>query len=288
VEWATSRSYEASAANVGTCYSAPDGIHSQLPLYTPLVRTHQCAPLPRPLPPQAHGHALLPSSVQPCGQSRLVPFYDVIWGPNPCARCSLQIEEHREITALKKSWHPECLSCIDCHRLFQAGHGPDSSFYVRDSQPVCEACNLAARLAAADRCSACGEPILTAQLTALGRPWHAQCFACAGCKTVFPPSASFFTDNEKPYCKSCNLAARRAAADRCSTCGEPILDMSVTAVGRKFHPNCLVCTACRRQFGKSEGIYARDGWPVCREHAVGPLPPAAAPRFVAGPTGSLE
>lgn len=38
-------------------------------------------------------------------------------------------------------------------------------------------------------------------------------------------------------------------ADRCTACNLPILDVSITALGKKYHEKCLVCFVCTNEIG---------------------------------------
>jgi hypothetical protein len=200
-------------------------------------------------------------------------------GSHICARCLQPLGTlGGDVVALGRSWHAACFSCVVCHRLFSA----KESFFSHDSQPICDTCQLASETAKADKCAACGEPILTAQVTALSRPWHASCFTCSACKATLSAAVPFYESGGMPQCGACHLAARNATAPRCCNCGEPVLEDTVTSSGRTFHPDCFVCAACLRSFGQGEAIYKRDGWPVCHDHALGTLPPGAAERMRAG------
>ena len=80
----------------------------------------------------------------------------------------------------------------------------------------------------------------------------------------------------------CELRAvpPRAASD----CSRAILGKHLKALGRKYHPTgCLACAACLRRFGTAERMFQRDGWPVCEEHARGPLLPPDAEKRMRGP-----
>jgi len=136
----------------------------------------------------------------------------------------------------------------------------------------------AAQLSASDRGCAVGVVAVAAELG--GVPCPLQLRHSAPPHPPTPPLAGILPRKDQPVCEPCFLAA----ADRCTTCGEAILGKHLKALGRKYHPaGCLACAACQRRFGTAERMFQRDGWPVCEEHARGPLPPDAEKRMRGGP-----
>ena len=133
-------------------------------------------------------------------------------------------------------------------------------------------------------CARCSKPVAPGeQLTVLKRAWHPECLVCEACSRRLTSSDRIFPREDRPVCEACFMAA----ADRCTTCDQPIIGKYLKALGRKYHPEkCLACVACMRCFGEGEKMYQRDGWPVCAEHARGELPPGVEERMRAGAGGT--
>ncbi|XP_055344787.1 transforming growth factor beta-1-induced transcript 1 protein-like [Paramacrobiotus metropolitanus] len=108
-----------------------------------------------------------------------------------CAGCSKPIKGSC-LTALEKSWHPQCFVCNGCRKEFT-----EKSFHTRDDKPYCDAC-YADKFA--PKCTGCTKPISGSYVTALEGPWHAACFVCHECRQPFE-KGSFYDVEGKPYCK---------------------------------------------------------------------------------------
>jgi hypothetical protein len=93
-------------------------------------------------------------------------------------------------------------------------------------------------------CSGCRKRISGHYIEALGRAWHAECFRCAACGKPFRQGRYAERDG-KPYHADCY---RRQFGPRCAGCGEPIEGEAVSALGKVWHPEHFLCTACKRPF----------------------------------------
>lgn len=72
-------------------------------------------------------------------------------------------------------------------------------FFTVKGYPYCEHCHMQLHR---PKCHACRLPIVGPQLTALGKPWHPECFQCAGCHAVFE-GERFFEHKGHPYDEEC-------------------------------------------------------------------------------------
>ncbi|OWA50773.1 putative Transforming growth factor beta-1-induced transcript 1 protein [Hypsibius exemplaris] len=108
-----------------------------------------------------------------------------------CAGCNGPIKTS-SISAMEKSWHPECFVCAGCRKNFT-----EKTFHTRNEQPYCDGCFLAMF---APKCSGCKQAISGSYVTALEGPWHSTCFVCHACREPFE-KGSFFDVEGKPYCK---------------------------------------------------------------------------------------
>ena len=172
--------------------------------------------------------------------------------PNRCAECGRPITAQR-MTALNKSYHPECFVCRSCKTPL--GTNP---FHNVENQPYCHDCFVAKF---AKVCARCKKPITSDMVNALNKSWHRECFTCTGCNTPFA-TPSFYQKDGNPYCEACYKAA---CAPKCAGCAKPIVGSSLMALGKSFHPECFVCNVCKCPFPNGQ-FYNMDGVPVCQEH----------------------
>lgn len=169
-----------------------------------------------------------------------------------CSACSKPIVG-QVITALGRTWHPECFSCAHCrHELGTV------NFFERDGQPYCEGCyhNLFS-----PRCAYCNGPILDKCVTALGQTWHPDCFFCAQCGCQFGEDG-FHEKDGKPYCKPCYLGM---FALKCKACNMAITEGYISALNAQWHPQCFVCRDCNCPF-QGGSFFVHEGMPYCETH----------------------
>eukprot|EP01105_Mastigella_eilhardi_P012263 TRINITY_DN2815_c0_g1_i2.p1 TRINITY_DN2815_c0_g1~~TRINITY_DN2815_c0_g1_i2.p1 ORF type:complete len:869 (-),score=235.79 TRINITY_DN2815_c0_g1_i2:97-2703(-) len=116
------------------------------------------------------------------------------------------------------------------------------------------------RLESQPKCAACGKPIETGGVQALGKQWHRNCFVCAGCNKQF--SGGFATKDGKPYCQACAGAASPPAV--CSACGKPVSGSVLRALNKPWHPDCFVCNKCKTPLAGKGFFDPGDGSPICK------------------------
>eukprot|EP01116_Phalansterium_solitarium_P005464 TRINITY_DN1711_c0_g1_i2.p1 TRINITY_DN1711_c0_g1~~TRINITY_DN1711_c0_g1_i2.p1 ORF type:complete len:404 (-),score=53.02 TRINITY_DN1711_c0_g1_i2:166-1377(-) len=108
-----------------------------------------------------------------------------------CTGCGQAISG-QVTTANGQDWHPEHFVCYHCHNPF-----PGGVFFQRDGHNYC-AVDYGALFA--PKCAGCQESITGSVLTALGRQWHPEHFACTQCQKPLGGGAAFFERGGKPYC----------------------------------------------------------------------------------------
>ncbi|KAA0725487.1 Transforming growth factor beta-1-induced transcript 1 protein [Triplophysa tibetana] len=162
--------------------------------------------------------------------------YFTLYSPH-CAQCNKPIL-NKMVTALDKTWHPECFNCVKCSRSFG-----DEGFHDREGLQYCQQCFLALF---ASRCQACSQPIIENYISALNALWHPQCFVCRECYCPFV-NGSFFEFEGQPLCEAHYHQSR---GSMCQACQQPILGRCVSAMGAKFHPHHLVCHFCLKPLSK--------------------------------------
>lgn len=200
-----------------------------------------------------------------------------------CTACTLPIAG-RIVTASRASaasqkarFHPECFTCHHCSTGLEC-----VSFYPEPENARAERCQVEmSHLAQEDlqaliagnedlrffchldyhelyspRCHTCKTPVEGAIILALGRHYHQDHFFCAECGDPFTSESPFVEHNSYPYCVSCHT--RRTSA-RCRTCKSPILnEMTVEALGGKWHDACFVCCECGGDFGEEGRFFVRE------------------------------
>lgn len=202
-----------------------------------------------------------------------------------CTACTLPISG-RIVTASgsatrtqKARFHPECFTCYHCSTSLEAVAfypEPDSARQERiiasspDLDPASAEiqelvhsnedlrffCHLDYHELFSPRCHNCKTPVEGAVILALGRHYHADHFFCAECGDPFSSESPFVEHNGYPYCVSCHT--KRTSA-RCKACKQPILnEMTVEALGGKWHDDCFVCCECAGDFGEEGRFFVRE------------------------------
>eukprot|EP00727_Mastigamoeba_balamuthi_P010605 m51a1_g6167 putative lim-type zinc finger-containing protein (894) ;mRNA; r:349626-353890 len=113
-------------------------------------------------------------------------------------------------------------------------------------------------------CARCGQGTQgTECASALGRVWHARCFACARCGDALPGMRYFACGaaGDEPWCAACFAAH---AAPKCKGCGLPIVETSCVELtgGDRYHLACLSCVVCGEAL-RGE-VVRKDGKAYCK------------------------
>lgn len=257
----------------------------------PTISLPDDPPAPRPLPQinvnggQKPGGRPLPSHTQ-SSPSRLPPSGRPVTNRVPwlsraptaagatvtCNACQLPISG-RIVTAsgsaqsgLKVRFHPECFTCFHCSTALECVSfypEPESSQTERlqhdpeaDPTEMRFYCHLDFHDLFSPRCASCKTPIEGAVILAAGKSWHEGHFFCAECGDPFSSSSPFVEDKGYAYCVSCHT--KRTSA-RCRACKKQILDeVSVEALGGKWHEECFCCDQCGGDFGEDGRFYVRE------------------------------
>ncbi|XP_074438625.1 leupaxin isoform X1 [Larus michahellis] len=112
----------------------------------------------------------------------------------------------------------------------------------------------------AGACAACRKPIAGKVLTALGKTWHPEHFACACCGQELG-GRPFFERGGRAYCEE---DYHQAFSPRCAYCAGPIREKVLTALDQTWHPEHFFCAHCGKVFG-DDGFHERSGKPYCRQ-----------------------
>lgn len=181
-----------------------------------------------------------------------------------CSRCNKFIIGRR-IKALNKSWHPNCLLCDQCQIPLA-----DMGFVKNKDRALCHTCNLKEKAVEPIKkytCHKCnqfidekvdGEPLRYNYET-----YHAYHFNCTSCGIELKSNSTREVRKDL-YCLKCHDKLDGVAI--CGGCRRPIeRQRIVTALGKQWHPEHFVCTACERPFlGKRH--FEVKGLAYCDEH----------------------
>ena len=203
-----------------------------------------------------------------------------------CSSCALPISG-RIVTAsgsnsqrdLKARFHPACFTCHQCDTALECVSfypEPDTSRLTRldipteadhplsaddtlllQNDPLRFYCHLDFHELFSPRCRSCKTPIEGEIVVACGHSYHVDHFFCAECGDPFSSSTPFVEGNDGyAYCVRCHT--KRTSA-RCRGCKAPILDeVTVEALGGKWHEHCFVCLECRGGFGDEGRFFVRE------------------------------
>jgi paxillin len=108
-------------------------------------------------------------------------------------------------------------------------------------------------------CSHCRNNILGECIQALGRTYHPEHFVCGTCTSPIG-SGSFFELEGQPQCERCY---QLQFCPKCAHCNQAISDRCVTAMNKKWHMHCFVCTQCLQPFNGT--FFERDQRPYCEK-----------------------
>lgn len=200
-----------------------------------------------------------------------------------CTACSLPIAGRivtasgAGATSQKARFHPECFTChhcstaLECVSFYPEPENARAERYqaemshlspeelhslIASNEDLRFFCHLDYHELYSPRCYTCKTPVEGAVVLALGRYYHQDHFFCAECGDPFTSESPFVEHNSYPYCVSCHT--RRTSA-RCRACKSPILnEMTVEALGGKWHEACFVCCECGGDFGEEGRFFVRE------------------------------
>ncbi|XP_076992431.1 actin-binding LIM protein 2 isoform X9 [Tamandua tetradactyla] len=192
--------------------------------------------------------------------------YQRLYGTR-CFSCDRFIESE-VVSALGKTYHPECFVCAVCRLPFPPGDRV--TFNGKDC--MCQKCSLptsgsSTHLSQGLRnCGGCGTEIKNGQsLVALDKHWHLGCFKCKTCGKLL--NAEYISKDGLPYCED---DYHMAFGIRCDHCEKYITGRVLEAGEKHFHPSCALCVRCGQMFAEGEEMYLQglSIWhPACRQAA---------------------
>uniref|UniRef100_A0A2K5V972 Actin-binding LIM protein 2 n=1 Tax=Macaca fascicularis TaxID=9541 RepID=A0A2K5V972_MACFA len=178
--------------------------------------------------------------------------YQRLYGTR-CFSCD-QFIEGEVVSALGKTYHPDCFVCAVCRLPFP----PGDRVTFNGKECMCQKCSPS--------CGGCGTEIKNGQaLVALDKHWHLGCFKCKSCGKLL--NAEYISKDGLPYCEADYHAKFGIRCDRC----EKYITGRVLEAGEKhYHPSCALCVRCGQMFAEGEEMYLQGSsiWhPACRQAA---------------------
>ncbi|XP_023781323.1 actin-binding LIM protein 2 isoform X7 [Cyanistes caeruleus] len=193
--------------------------------------------------------------------------YQRLYGTR-CFSCE-EFIEGEVVSALGKTYHPDCFVCAVCRLPFPAG----DRVTFNGKECICQKCSLPPSSSTGSfpvqnlrNCGGCGSEIKNGQsLVALDKHWHLGCFKCNTCGKLL--NAEYISKDGVPYCET-DYHAKFGI--RCDNCEKYITGRVLEAGEKHYHPTCARCVRCNQMFAEGEEMYLQGTsiWhPVCRQAA---------------------
>uniref|UniRef100_A0A5F9D6E5 Actin binding LIM protein 1 n=1 Tax=Oryctolagus cuniculus TaxID=9986 RepID=A0A5F9D6E5_RABIT len=181
-----------------------------------------------------------------------------------CHGCG-EFVEGEVVTALGKTYHPNCFACTICKRPFPPGDRV--TFNGRDC--LCQLCaqpmsSSPKETTCSSNCAGCGRDIKNGQaLLALDQQWHLGCFKCKSCGKVL--TGEYISKDGAPYCEK---DYQGLFGVKCEACHQFITGKVLEAGDKHYHPSCARCSRCNQMFTEGEEMYLQGStvWhPDCKQ-----------------------
>ncbi|XP_048194147.1 actin-binding LIM protein 1 isoform X6 [Perognathus longimembris pacificus] len=181
-----------------------------------------------------------------------------------CHGCG-EFVEGEVVTALGKTYHPNCFACTICKRPFPPGDRV--TFNGRDC--LCQLCaqpmsSSPKEATCPSNCAGCGRDIKNGQaLLALDKQWHLGCFKCKSCGKVL--TGEYISKDGAPYCEK---DYQGLFGVKCEACHQFITGKVLEAGDKHYHPSCARCSRCNQMFTEGEEMYLQGStvWhPDCKQ-----------------------
>ncbi|XP_069059455.1 actin-binding LIM protein 2 isoform X7 [Pleurodeles waltl] len=193
--------------------------------------------------------------------------YQRLYGTR-CISCDNFIEGE-VVSALGKTYHPDCFVCAVCRHPFPAG----DRVTFNGKECICQKCFVPSTSGSGNipvqglrNCGGCALEIKNGQsLVALDKHWHLSCFKCKACDTLL--NAEYISKDGVPYCE---MDYHAKFGIKCDSCEKYITGKVLEAGEKHYHPTCARCVRCHQMFAEGEEMYlqATTIWhPSCRQAA---------------------
>ncbi|CAH2002879.1 unnamed protein product [Acanthoscelides obtectus] len=123
-----------------------------------------------------------------------------------CAGCDKPILDKFLLNVLERTWHADCVRCIDCHAPLT------DKCFSREGKLFCRT-DFFRRYGT--KCGGCGQGISPSDLVRKARDkvFHLNCFTCLVCRKQLSTGEELYVlDDNKFICKEDYLSGNKAAA----------------------------------------------------------------------------
>ena len=172
-----------------------------------------------------------------------------------CSECSSLIEESELLRHKEATYHAYHFSCSGC------GAELTKDARERKGELYCLRCNDKMGVPV---CAACHKPIDQDKervISALGRNWHNEHFACCKCGKPFMGSR-FMERKGLPYCE---IDYHHLFGNSCFVCSKVITSDSFTALNKSWCKDHFVCGFCDGKLSQKDKFYDVDLKPCCKK-----------------------
>uniref|UniRef100_G3UH89 Actin-binding LIM protein 2 n=1 Tax=Loxodonta africana TaxID=9785 RepID=G3UH89_LOXAF len=195
--------------------------------------------------------------------------YQRLYGTR-CFRCD-QFIEGEVVSALGRTYHPDCFVCAVCRLPFP----PGDRVTFNGKECLCQKCSLPTSLGSSAHpsqglrnCGGGGSEIRNGQsLGVLDKHWEFGRFTCKALWGKFLSARAYIHMDGLPYCEA---DYHSKFGIRCDSCGKFITGPVLEAGEKHYHPACALCVRCGRMFAEGEEMYLQGSsiWhPACRQVA---------------------
>ncbi|XP_078449183.1 actin-binding LIM protein 1-like isoform X1 [Lampetra planeri] len=191
--------------------------------------------------------------------------YQRLYGTR-CQACG-DFVEGEVVTALGRTYHPQCFVCSVCRQPFPSG----ARVTFNGRECLCHECTQPISPMLRDpsnpsNCVGCGRDIKNGQaLLALERHWHLGCFKCRACGKVL--TGEYISKDGMPYCER---DYHSQFGVLCDGCEKYITGRVLEAGDKRYHPSCARCFRCHHIFSEGEEMFLQGSsvWhPDCKKAA---------------------
>lgn len=153
-----------------------------------------------------------------------------------CSQCSKTITESSFVSAMGKSFHPQCLQCSGCRRPFD-----DGTFQPLLGELWCSDCWKERFGTKCDYCNLIIE-LRGFFVEEIGKHFHEECFLCAATNHLISDGEEYHLNQGKLYCKE---HFSEILISKCAKCGDDIIGDHLNIHDNNYHLECFRCSLCR-------------------------------------------
>lgn len=110
------------------------------------------------------------------------------------------------------------------------------------------------------KCHKCNEVITQRIITALGKSWHPEHFACRECKNPIV-EATFNEKEGEPVCTNCY---KLKYSDICAYCHQAITEKTIKALDKTWHEDHFICNGQCGAPLSGTAFYEKNGKAYCK------------------------